>query len=343
MATRQPDPVTLATDQGSQQSLEEPKVTQDEPCVTCSEEQPGLRAPTIVTQSEQVMTSGNEHVSGLPMMSQGDQHGLEGILQPGQNQDESLDKPQGTQYITDQGQQNQVVDEVVISNVTEISTSGGDRMDKTNEEVVEASENQEMVSQVFVSRKLAQSNPSAISSGRMSLQDLICGLLAQNQATVAGVDSGELKENPASSSETSTIAVQTDSTKQNTAGKSSDGRSTHTSEMEDNQEKKNIQENSFDANSVALFLGEMAQRNGKKRRISSISKSTDETKLVNITPGIIQKLNLLTSSDAKGAKFRKIQPKDIANVQEEITICEEEKEETAELRGESQCRYSTYL
>lgn len=357
MATRQPDPVTLATDQGNQQRLEEPKVIHDETCVTSGEEQPGLREPPIVPQSEQIVTAGNEHVSGPPMMSQGelvtsgeqlgsesltpqeDHQGLDGILQHGQSQDESLDKPQDTQY-EHIGQQNNVVDEVVVSNVTEISTTGGDRIDKTNEEVLVTSENQDMVSQVFISSKLTQSNPPVIPSGRFSLQDLICGLLAQNQASIAGVSPGELKENPISSAETTTTAVQTDSTKQNTAVKPSEERATCSIELEDNQEKKSIQENAFDANSVALFLGEMAQRNGKKRRISSISKSTEsETKLVSLTPGAIQKWNILTSSDAKGAKFRKIQPKDIANVQEEITICEEEKEEMGELRGEAQCRY----
>ncbi|XP_031574407.1 uncharacterized protein LOC116308163 [Actinia tenebrosa] len=360
MVTRQPHPVVCTAVQGSQQRLEEPKVTHDEPCASLGEEQSGLRGPPIVSQSEQIMTSENQHVSEITMIAQGeqlvtsgeqqgskaltpqgDQQGLEGILHQGQNQDESLelDKPQGTQYehvgqLTEHGQQNRVVDEVVISNVTEVGTCRGDRIDKTNQEVVVTSESHDdMVSQVFISSKLTQNNPSAIPSGRISLQDLICGLLAQNQATLSGANPGELKENPISSTGTTTIAVQTDSANQNTMNKSLGEQGTV--ELEDNREKKSIPENSFDANSVALFLGEMAQRNGKKRRISSTSKATDDqTKLVTLSSGAMQKWNVLNSSDAKGAKFRKIQPKDMANVQEDVVVCEEEKEEA----GESQCR-----
>jgi hypothetical protein len=321
------------------------------------------------------LTSTGDQQGSEPIRPQENQQGLEGIRQHEEQEPLDLVKPQGTQnqindprsndprsndprsnnqdqinvgQINDQEEKEhhrQVINEVIVSNVTEVSTSG-EALERVNEETVQSeSESPDMINSVFISTKLTPSQPQTNPAGRFSLQDLICGLLAQNQGTNTGSIQGDAKENQANSTGSATIAVQTDSTKQDVASKTLDERSGL--ELSDscvpvNQEKKHMpSENYYDANSVALFLGEMAQRNGKKRRISSTSKGTDnEPKVVTLLPGGNQKCIILSSNEAKGAKFRKIQPKDITNVQEEVAVCEEEKEEVGESKGESQCRYN---
>lgn len=222
-----------------------------------------------------------------------------------------------------------VLDSGLVSTVAEVTNTGeaATTSDSTVSQESTSSDSQEVVNTVFISSKVSQTVESqglASNSGRYSLQDLICGLLAQNQG----------------------IATSQNDTKQaNTPVVSLDTESLETSESRSrlaSSPKENAGESSYDANSVALFLGEMAQRNnGKKRKIYPLKTHDSGSKVVALIPGTNQKCILMTSDELKAGKFRKIQPKDICASQEEISSCDEDKETARDNNSESkeqQCR-----
>lgn len=244
---------------------------------------------------------------------QGDQHQLTAAVSNILNQQEKV-----------------VIEDDLISNITEVSTSA----DCTPIQETSQSENQEVLNTVFISSKVAQNvdNQALANSGRYSLQDLICGLLAQNQGASANqTDPKEVS--------TSVVGLHTES------GDSQTCDETETRERNSSAPvKEKSGDTSYDANSVALFLGEMAQRNnGKKRKISPSKVPDSDSKVIALIPGTNQKCILMTGNDHKSAKFRKIQPKDIGSVQEEITVCDQDDKEmnkdvNSEMKGEPQCR-----
>lgn len=139
-----------------------------------------------------------------------------------------------------------------------------------------------------------------------SLQDLIQTLLVQNQNSSVFIPPSE--------------RVETD--KLSMAQPNSDQQQQQGGNEEIEQEQEQIQmagaalgtpENSYDANSVALFLGHLAQQNGKKIRtalnpvIDNTKSSTGTSSLI----GVKTKHIVIEDDLSSQAKYRKIRPKSI--------------------------------
>ncbi|XP_032227239.2 uncharacterized protein LOC116610626 [Nematostella vectensis] len=165
-----------------------------------------------------------------------------------------------------------------------------------------------------------------------SLQDLICGLLAQNQGTLPTTI---MNNDPPS--ETTTIAVQTDTDKLYQDSRPSE-------EPQQPQEEKRIEaaDNSVDANSVALFLGQMAQqRNGKKRQSTASTNANSvnpQSQVITVMTGAVVPGTCSAVLSVKPSKFRKIQPKNNLDIPVRDEREEEGRDDIKEVRVDAQFR-----
>ena len=164
---------------------------------------------------------------------------------------------------------------------------------------------------------------------RANLQALICSLLAQTQSSTAEIKLGrsDISEDVAvKSSETLPSTSSTDSLQSvNEVSTVATQMERRSKEVSQSDVKTRTSENGFDANSVALFLGHLAQQNNGKKKL----RGQVQTKEVNTSqrevkppPGTRGK-SVPICDDSKPAKLRRIEPKvgDVTTVEtgQEIT------------------------
>ena len=212
------------------------------------------------------------------------------------------------------------VDVVVMDSETEVATSEIlNTVEDVSKQVVEDSttaatcdeESQQNIANVegiHEDPETATQNDSEQVIGKnsyhTSLQDLIHTLLVQNQNSSVYIAPDHQVETDKLSTE------QQDSNQQ----EEQDGEE----EMEQQQEQPQVStghvgspENTYDANSVALFLGHLAQQNGKKIRtalnpvIDNNQPGTSTSSLI----GVKTKHVVIEDDMSSQAKYRKIRPK----------------------------------
>ncbi|PFX32369.1 uncharacterized protein LOC111320984 [Stylophora pistillata] len=205
---------------------------------------------------------------------------------------------------------------VVIDGETEVATSeiSSTIPEVISKEVVEDSETDAAISfgqetqegDVVTSDAVGTEGLVGRKSYHTSLQDLIQTLLVQNQNSSVLIPPTERVE----SDKLSMSQPNTDQQQQQSGN----------DEIEQEQEQLQMAgatvgspENAYDANSVALFLGHLAQQNGKKIR-TALNPVIDNTRSATGTSSLIgvkTKRIVIEDDLSSQAKYRKIRPKSI--------------------------------
>ena len=207
--------------------------------------------------------------------------------------------------------------EVSTSNTAEVSSTGEDTANKA-EEVSEATvtESYEQDTQSSINAiegleaETSQQNSSDMAAGKRSyhtsLQDLIHTLLVQNQNSSVYI-----------APETEVQADKAGTEIQDPDQQEEQGGDVETEQGQDNTlvpaGTVRSPENAYDANSVALFLGHLAQQNGKKIRtvLDPVSGNTQPSTSASSLIRFKTKHVIVEDDMSSQAKYRKIRPKSV--------------------------------